>query len=640
MICSRRDPRLAFGSFPGHPELQQIDGADLRFTEAETSELFGASNPALLEPDVLAALTVRNDGWAAGLRLIALMAAERNDPITLPAGISGSAPLVSEYFQHEVMTGLPPDHARFLTDTSVLPELTAGACEAVTGRADAAELLEHLRGQEVFLTRASIGPSYRCLPLFRDFLLQTLRSETPGGAREAHRKAAGWFQDHDDAAAAVHHLAQSGEPEAAFALAAPIIAARLERRDLLDGEMSALAAVGEEVASSDPARAYVLAAACLCDWKPRDAAHWLRTMDRVARDGPRSELFRARAELLWTVRDWLLMDADGVLLHVERAGRRLGSPRYSETGLAEPDSPAWLPALDHVLWRRLPVFASEAHIWRREPQEAKSILAALPSDANTGDPIVLGLLARVAHAEGRLDEAYELARPATIQAADSHPPGALSGLGSVLALAAVHFERDELASCSELLEAADRSCGHPRQWQWKVAVGCDRAQVMLAEGRALDALTLLGGFRDEELDGHFPVHRLPDQIRETVDTLEIRCRLALGDLEGAIRTLHYLAVESRPVATLARIDLAAGRPDRVCGPACRGRKPGHPSSRRDRTTPPSGAASDLHQGDDRRAEDAFGRRPRPRPAPAVCPGVPRQRPRAHLFVDCLNGTIS
>ena len=300
------------------------------------------------------------------------------------------------------------------------------------------------------------------------------------------------------------------------------------------------------------------------------------------------------------------MDVDGVLLHVERAGRRLGSPRYSETGLAEPDSPAWLPALDHVLWRRLPVFASEAHIWRREPQEAKSILAALPSDANTGDPIVLGLLARVAHAEGRLDEAYELARPATIQAADSHPPGALSGLGSVLALAAVHFERDELASCSELLEAADRSCGHPRQWQWKVAVGCDRAQVMLAEGRALDVLTLLGGFRDEELDGHFPVHRLPDQIRETVDTLEIRCRLALGDLEGAIRTLHYLAVESRPVATLARIDLAAGRPDRAAARLVEeGSRVTHPRAEIERLL--LLARAHLHQGDDRRAEDAFGR---------------------------------
>jgi LuxR family maltose regulon positive regulatory protein len=48
-----------------------------------------------------------------------------------------------------------------------------------------------------------------------------------------------------------------------------------------------------------------------------------------------------------------------------------------------------------------------------------------------------------------------------------------------------------------------------------------------------------------------------------VDRVEVRCRLALGDLEGAVLILRYLAPELQTAELLASIDLCAARPDRA-----------------------------------------------------------------------------
>ena len=72
------------------------------------------------------------------------------DPARVARALDVRSHPIVEYFIAEVLDQQPPELAQFLLDTSILSELTAGSCAAVSGRPDAAALLrEHRRGQSV-----------------------------------------------------------------------------------------------------------------------------------------------------------------------------------------------------------------------------------------------------------------------------------------------------------------------------------------------------------------------------------------------------------------------------------------------------------------------------------------------------------
>jgi LuxR family maltose regulon positive regulatory protein len=89
-------------------------------------------------------------------------------------------------------------------------------------------------------------------------------------------------------------------------------------------------------------------------------------------------------------------------------------------------------------------------------------------------------------------------------------------------------------------------------------LACDDARILIARGGAAPALDQLRRLREA---GY--VDPLPAFLRERLDRVEIRCRLALGDLDGAAHLLESLSPTTRDVETVARLDLAAGRPDRA-----------------------------------------------------------------------------
>jgi ATP/maltotriose-dependent transcriptional regulator MalT len=58
---------------------------------------------------------------------------------------------IAEFFVSEVLEQQPPEVAQFMLDTSILGELTADTCAAVTGRPDAAALLHAIGTAHLFL---------------------------------------------------------------------------------------------------------------------------------------------------------------------------------------------------------------------------------------------------------------------------------------------------------------------------------------------------------------------------------------------------------------------------------------------------------------------------------------------------------
>jgi LuxR family maltose regulon positive regulatory protein len=556
VVSSRQAPRFSSWRQLANGRAPHIDADDLRLTVEEAADIWARISPVRFHGQQMQALTDRTDGWAAGIRLASLVRGELDSLTVRPPPVSGDQRLFADYFKHEVLEGLPAHQVRFLLQSSVLDNLTGEACAAVTGRADADELLDTLHQQHVFLNRVeSRHPTYRYAPLFHEYLRHVLLVEMPAIARDCHRRAAGWLQDRDSLAA-IDHLIRSGAPDDAFERLTAVVVRRFSDWAFVGQGRSIATDLVETCLQPRPLQTYVLAAACLCDGRMAAGARWLRRMNEVARDRPDADLLRGRAELLWAVRDGLLADADGVLQHHKQASTFLQATHRAERGST------FLPgvgALDAVLIRQLPIFAAQAHLWRGEVADAEAVLRSdLRPGPATGEPGALAVLASLALGEGRLDDAAVLAR--TVLNAGQRPgrDPSLSCLDAQLTLAEVLYHQDELTASKIRLEEATQLCAPEMPGRWPLAIGCHRALIMLAEGRAFDAYAQVLGLRRGELDEPVPRH-----LRQKLDQTEIRCRLALGDLGGAMRTLRGAGVDGRTPEVLARLDLAAGRPDRA-----------------------------------------------------------------------------
>lgn len=194
VIATRHDPPLSLARLRARGQLAEFRLADLRFTPQEAAALLNDRLHLNLPSSEVDTLQSRTEGWVTGLRLLAL-SLER-----IPAGTARSdfiAQMVAsdrylfDFLAEEVLNRQDADTRAFLLQTSILPELTPALCRAVTGRVDAAEVLETLFRRNLFLT-AVPGPEpiYHYHDLFAAFLRQQLERQQPECLPDLHRRAA------------------------------------------------------------------------------------------------------------------------------------------------------------------------------------------------------------------------------------------------------------------------------------------------------------------------------------------------------------------------------------------------------------------------------------------------------------------
>ena len=222
VLATRSDPPLRLGRRRALGELTELRAADLRFTEQETAELLrraaGAAAPGLTGT-AIEALTIKTEGWVAGLQLAGLSLPAQDDIEAFVAAFSGSHRYVLDYLTEEVLDRQPDQVRDFLLETSVLDRLSGELCDAVTGRGGGQAMLERIERAGLFLMPLDeVRGWWRYHHLFADLLQTRLRSEMPGQVTALHRAAAAWHAEWGLADDAVGHAVAAGDHEQAAAL--------------------------------------------------------------------------------------------------------------------------------------------------------------------------------------------------------------------------------------------------------------------------------------------------------------------------------------------------------------------------------------------------------------------------------------
>jgi LuxR family transcriptional regulator, maltose regulon positive regulatory protein len=169
----------------------------------------------------VALLHQRTEGCAAGLRLAALSLAGHRDPERFVAEFSGSDRTVAEYLLAEMLDRQPPGVQDLLLRTSLLDRVNGELADLLAGRPGSEQILLDLEDANAFVESLDPGRTwFRYHHLFADFLRLELRRTLPAEIPALHRRAAGWFTRHGQAAEAIRHTQAAGDwPEAARLLA-------------------------------------------------------------------------------------------------------------------------------------------------------------------------------------------------------------------------------------------------------------------------------------------------------------------------------------------------------------------------------------------------------------------------------------
>jgi LuxR family maltose regulon positive regulatory protein len=218
VIESRAVPNIDFASLLVHDDIIGFDHRFLSFTTAEIQDLARLQGVAPLQEREAEQLTRVFDGWIAGILLgtrlgdVRILHSRRD--VYLPASVPDMqidrqnlfAYLVNEVFSRD------QEVYNFLKGTAVLQQMTPALCNALLDSTDAAERLQYLEQQGLFVTRSGGGSQviYTCHPILRELLCDELRQQSPERFVSLHRRAMELWKAAHNSEQAIYHAHEAG----------------------------------------------------------------------------------------------------------------------------------------------------------------------------------------------------------------------------------------------------------------------------------------------------------------------------------------------------------------------------------------------------------------------------------------------
>ncbi|HEU5103355.1 MAG TPA: LuxR C-terminal-related transcriptional regulator [Roseiflexaceae bacterium] len=222
VLSSRADPPLPLARLRAHDQLAEVHGKELAFTVDEMAAFLAAATNIGWRDEDVAALHDRTEGWIAGLQiagrelqqLLADSPAARTgrEIARFIDNFSGHHQDIRDFLETEVLKLQPQRIQTFLVLTSILERMNGSLCDAVAEQTGGQELLEQLVKANLFVLPCDGdggAPWYRYQRMFAQVLQARLSQTRPGLAPLLHRRAAEWYAEHGDLAAASRHQWQA-----------------------------------------------------------------------------------------------------------------------------------------------------------------------------------------------------------------------------------------------------------------------------------------------------------------------------------------------------------------------------------------------------------------------------------------------
>ena len=538
VLASRIDPPLRLHRLRMSGELCELRDRDLYFSLAESGRLLANFGVEVAAAD-LALLHQRTEGWAAALQMAALSLRGTPDPARAARALEVRSHAIAEYFISEVLDQQPPEIAQFMLDTSILDELAADACSAVTERPDAAALLRRINLANLFLVVLDDEQvSFRYHHLVRRALHAELRARDRAREQALQMRAAEWFEGTGEIRRAVRHFLSARKADRALDLMQDQVVPAFLRDPALPEALD-LTTVDRSLLADAPDRLLGLAAELLLWGDPARGGQYLDLLERARPSIPPESPLAARFAVMRTFHHALVGQMDDAVRTA--TGARAIQER---TGLSH----EWTAAISLILLRIYPCLENYEAVER----EAAAALAVpeLPEPARL--VLVPSAQALAWFDAGHLPEAADAAGAAYAQARrlgfDQH----FFAVDSLRALAGLALERRDLDAAERLTEQA-LSISERRRPSFEFLALLDRAGIWAARGQAREALATVEAAR-LVLAGTGSV------LLARADELEASLRLSLGDLRSPAELASGLPAARRGLL-LARIALAAGDHD-------------------------------------------------------------------------------
>ena len=212
VIASRMDPPWPLARMRARAQTTELRTRDLRFTNDEVTAFINQTMGLNLSASDISQLDQRTEGWVAGLQMAALSIQKRDDIPEFLEKFSGSHRYILDYLIEEVLSQQPPRVMEFLLKTSILDQLTAPLCDAVTGNQDSQDILIRLEQSNVFLLSLDDEQRwYRYHHLFSDLLRKRLSTSHAGEIKSLHARASEWYEANGSLREAILHALQADD---------------------------------------------------------------------------------------------------------------------------------------------------------------------------------------------------------------------------------------------------------------------------------------------------------------------------------------------------------------------------------------------------------------------------------------------
>jgi LuxR family maltose regulon positive regulatory protein len=429
VLVTRADPPLPLARLRAAGQLTEVRARELRFTAAQAAALVRTvANVDLLESD-LADLVDRTEGWPGGVYLAALSLRGRSSPTDFVRQFNGGNRYIVDFLAEEVLARQPERIRQFMTRTAILGRFCAPLCDAVTGSADAAEVIEIIERDNLFLVPLDANRLwYRFHHLFAQVLLGQLARTEPGVVPALHRRASAWHQQSGSAEEAIDHALAAGDAAAAVGLIADHWPAYMDIGQV--GTVQRwLRCLGDDQIGADPVAAHCAAWCGALTGDLRPVRRWLPVLESADDKGPLPDGMRSPRSSAALLRGCFGFDGVEVM-------------RDSARTAAELESDPWSPwyalartALGSALYLSGELDAAAAPL-----TEALASAASIPS----ARVAALSLLAVVRVEQGQASRAQELVRAARQLVGDSDLAETQQGSTVSVAAGAVNVAYGEI----------------------------------------------------------------------------------------------------------------------------------------------------------------------------------------------------